>query len=74
MSEDPELINLESAIDAHRGIENHPHGFLLVRMAHVVRRLVVSARALNERVAALEDAAAKPRGSSEPGNAPDKRP
>jgi hypothetical protein len=49
-----DLTDAEDEARAHVGIENHPHGQILVRLVRTARLLVTRLKALEDRVKALE--------------------
>lgn len=50
-----DLVEAEDAARNHFGIENDPHGFLLVRLIRQIRLLRGAVQDLRDRVTALEN-------------------
>lgn len=48
------MTDLENRIAGQQGIENHPHGYMLLRVMRLVKTLVARVKALEDRVSALE--------------------
>lgn len=45
---------LDAALTNMQGIKNHPHGFMLLRLARLVKAAAARLRSLEDRVSALE--------------------